>query len=95
MTVHYEACEDLHKTLYEIHECSLKAGISIKPNTPVRMLEPFLKESVFLIMSVEPGFGGQAFIPESLHKIKELRSLLDERDLSADIEVDGGICIRT
>ncbi|MCU6748214.1 MULTISPECIES: ribulose-phosphate 3-epimerase [Lachnospiraceae] len=92
LTVHYEACEDLHKTLYEIHECGLKAGISIKPNTPVRMLEPFLKEAeMFLIMSVEPGFGGQAFIPESLHKIKELRSLLDERDLSADIEVDGGI----
>lgn len=92
LTVHYEACEDLHKTLEEIHKNGMKAGISIKPNTPVRSLEPYLKEAeMFLIMSVEPGFGGQSFIPASLEKISELKALLEENQVQADIEVDGGI----
>ncbi len=92
LTVHYEACGDLHKTLEEIHKNGMKAGISIKPNTPVRALEPYLKEAeMFLIMSVEPGFGGQSFIPASLEKISELKALLDENQVQADIEVDGGI----
>lgn len=92
LTVHYEACEDLHRTVDEIHACGMKAGISIKPDTPVYMLHPYLREAeMFLIMSVEPGFGGQAFLPYSLNKIRELRGLLDERGLDADIEVDGGI----
>ena len=70
----------------------MKAGISIKPNTPVRSLEPYLKEAeMFLIMSVEPGFGGQSFIPASLEKISELKALLEENQVQADIEVDGGI----
>ena len=76
----------------KIHACGMKAGVSIKPNTPVSALEPVLdKTEMFLIMSVEPGFGGQAFIPESLDKIKELRNLLNARGIQADIEVDGGI----
>ena len=92
LTVHYEACKDLHKTLEEIHRNGMKAGISIKPNTPVRSLEPHLKEAeMFLIMSVEPGFGGQSFIPASLEKISELKALLEENQVQADIEVDGGI----
>ena len=92
LTVHYEACEDLHKTLEEIHKNGMKAGISIKPNTPVRALEPYLKEAeMFLIMSVEPGFGGQSFIPASLEKISELKAMLEENQVQADIEVDGGI----
>ena len=92
LTVHYEACKDLHKTLEEIHRNGMKAGISIKPNTPVRSLEPYLKEAeMFLIMSVEPGFGGQSFIPASLEKISELKALLEENQVQADIEVDGGI----
>lgn len=92
LTVHYEACKDLHKTLEEIHKNGMKAGISIKPNTPVRSLEPYLKEAeMFLIMSVEPGFGGQSFIPASLEKISELKALLEENQVQADIEVDGGI----
>ena len=92
LTVHYEACEDLHRTLEAIHKYGMKAGISIKPNTPVYMLHPFLKEAeMFLIMSVEPGFGGQSFIPYSLNKIQELRGLLEEKNPDAAIEVDGGI----
>lgn len=92
LTVHYEACEDLHRTLEEIHKYGMKAGVSIKPNTPVYMLHPFLKEAeMFLIMSVEPGFGGQSFIPYSLNKIQELRGFLEEKNPDAAIEVDGGI----
>lgn len=92
ITVHQEACEDLQGTLDRIHGCGVKAGISIKPATPVEMLIPYLDQAeMFLIMSVEPGFGGQAFIPESLERIWTLRSLLDERGTEADIEVDGGI----
>ncbi len=92
LTVHAEACEDLEKTIEKIHSCGMKAGVSIKPNTPVSALEPVLENTeMFLIMSVEPGFGGQAFIPASLEKIKELRMLLDKKGIQADIEVDGGI----
>ena len=92
ITVHEEACGDPGKALDLIHSCGVKAGISIKPKTPVETLIPYLdRAEMFLIMSVEPGFGGQAFIPESLERIRHLRSLLDERGLEADIEVDGGI----
>ena len=92
VTVHYEACEDLQATIDKIHAAGAKVGISIKPKTPVHVLLPYLDQAeMFLIMSVEPGFGGQAFIPESLDKIKELRNLLNARGIQADIEVDGGI----
>ena len=92
LTVHVEACENLVETVDKIHACGMKAGVSIKPNTPVSALEPVLdKTEMFLIMSVEPGFGGQAFIPESLDRIRELRKMLDEKGLKTDIEVDGGI----
>ena len=82
VTVHYEACEDLQATIDKIHAAGAKVGISIKPKTPVDVLLPYL---------VEPGFGGQAFIPESLERISELRNLLNEKGLTTDIEVDGGI----
>ena len=92
ITVHLEACEDLQATVDKIHAAGAKVGISIKPKTPVEALVPYLDQAdMFLIMSVEPGFGGQAFIPESLDRIRELRALLDEKDLQTDIEVDGGI----
>ena len=92
LTVHYEVCEDLQATLDKIHACGMKAGISIKPDTPVEVLAPYLDQAeMFMVMSVEPGFGGQAFIPESLDKIRELRGLLDEKGLNTDIQVDGGI----
>ena len=92
VTVHYEACEDLQATIDKIHAAGAKVGISIKPKTPVDVLIPYLDQAeMFLIMSVEPGFGGQAFIPESLERISELRNLLNEKELTTDIEVDGGI----
>ena len=92
ITIHLEACEDPGATLDEIHDCGAKAGISIKPGTPVEALQPYLDQAdMFLIMSVEPGFGGQAFKPESLGRIRQLRGMLEERGLEKDIEVDGGI----
>ena len=92
ITVHFEACEDLRATLEAIHACGVKAGISIKPGTPVESLVPYLEQAeMFLIMSVEPGFGGQAFIPESLERIRTLRDMLEEKGIEKDIEVDGGI----
>lgn len=95
VTVHYEACEDLQATIDKIHAAGAKVGISIKPKTPVDVLLPYLDQAeMFLIMSVEPGFGGQAFIPESLERISELRNLLNEKGLTTDIEVDGGIYLK-
>ena len=92
ITVHLEACENPAETLKTIRDCGGKAGISIKPGTPVESLKPYLTQAdMFLIMSVEPGFGGQAFIPESLDRIKELRAMLEAAGLETDIEVDGGI----
>ena len=92
ITVHQEACEDLQKAVDLIHGCGVKAGISIKPGTPVETLIPYLDQAeMFLIMSVEPGFGGQPFIPDSFERIRQLRRLLEERGIEADIEVDGGI----
>lgn len=92
VTVHLEACEDVEKTLDAIHECGMKAGLSIKPGTPAEALEPYLEKlELVLIMSVEPGFGGQKFIPESLDKISAVRKMLDAAGSNADLEVDGGI----
>lgn len=92
LTVHYEACKDLTATLDAIHAAGKKAGITIKPDTPVDVLVPYLdKAELFLIMSVEPGQGGQKFISESLDKIHALRLMLDAAGLDTDIEVDGGI----
>lgn len=92
LTVHLEACEDIQAVLDKIHACGMKASVSVKPATPVDALLPILDQAeMFLIMSVEPGFGGQAFIPESLDKIRALRVLLNEKGLDTDIEVDGGI----
>lgn len=92
ITVHLEACEDLRATVDAIHECGVRAGISVKPATPVEELIPYLElADMFLVMSVEPGFGGQAFIPGSLERIRRLRGLLEERGLEKDLEVDGGI----
>ena len=94
VTVHYEACEDLQATIAKIHAAGAKVGISIKPKTPVDVLLPYLDQAeMFLIMSVEPGFGGQAFIPESLDKIREVRAMLNEKNLETDIQVDGGIYV--
>lgn len=92
ITIHLEACEDVHKTLEKIKECGLKAGISICPDTPVSALEEYVNEvDMILIMSVHPGFGGQKFIEDSLTKIRMTREMLNRYGLDTDIQVDGGI----
>lgn len=92
ITIHLEACEDVDATIAKIREHNMKVGISICPDTPVASLEEYLnKVDMVLIMSVHPGFGGQSFIPTSLDKIRELKSMIKERGLSVDIQVDGGI----
>ena len=92
ITIHLEACEDVDATISKIKECGCKVGLSIKPNTPVSALQPYLDMvDMILIMSVEPGFGGQKFIPSSLEKISETKAMIDAKGLSIDIQVDGGI----
>ena len=92
ITVHVEACKDVVATLEKIKECGVKAAITLNPPTPVSAIEPYLdKVDMVLVMSVNPGFGGQKFIPESLDKVKEIRTLLDAKGLDTDIEIDGGV----
>lgn len=92
ITIHLEACEDVDATIAKIKACGCKVGVSIKPNTPVSALQPYLeKVDMILIMSVEPGFGGQKFIPSSLEKIAETKAMIDASGLNIDIQVDGGI----
>ena len=92
IVVHQEATKHLHRTVMAIKENNIKVGVSLNPATPVSTLEPIIDElDMVLIMSVNPGFGGQKFIESSIDKIKELKSLIDNRNLNIDIEVDGGI----
>ncbi len=92
ITIHLEACEDVDATIAKIRECGCKVGISICPDTPVTSLENYVeKVDMVLIMSVHPGFGGQSFIPSSLDKIRQLKAMIEEKGLSVDIQVDGGI----
>lgn len=94
ITVHQEASVHLHRTIQIIKECGVKAGVSINPATPVSSLELVLPYvDVVLIMSVNPGFGGQKFIPEALSKIRQLRELINKNNYGAEIEVDGGVNI--
>lgn len=94
VTVHLEACEDVKTTLDKIHACGMKAGLAVNPETDVKELVPYLEDvEMILIMSVYPGFGGQKFIPESLDKIREVRAMLNEKNLEIDIQVDGGIYV--
>ena len=92
ITVHLEACKDIEATIDKIHECGKKAGVSVKPCTPVDRLYPLLdKMDMALVMTVEPGFGGQGFMKETLPKIKALKNEIVRRELKIPIEVDGGI----
>ncbi len=92
LTVHYEASIHLHRTIQMIKERGIKAGVSINPSTPIWSLEDILPDiDLVLLMSVNPGFGGQDFIPQTVDKLKTLKSLLREKGLSPIIEVDGGI----
>jgi ribulose-phosphate 3-epimerase len=92
LTVHYEACTHLHRTLQTIQQYGVKAGVSLNPHTPVSFLEDILAEAdLILIMSVNPGFGGQTFIENTYKKIEQLKTMLTKAGSSALIEVDGGI----
>lgn len=92
VTVHVEAAGDLSSCIDLIHSAGAKAGVSIKPATPVSAIENILdKVDLVLVMSVEPGFGGQSFIDGSLEKVATLRRLIDQRSLSTVIEIDGGV----
>jgi len=92
LTVHYEACTHLNRTLSRIRELGMKAGVSLNPHTPVELLTDILEYAdLVLVMSVNPGFGGQKFIPNSIGRIERLRKLIDQKGLSTLIEVDGGV----
>ena len=92
ITVHVEACSDVQATIDKIHSFGKKAGLSIKPKTEVEELIPYLDQvEMVLMMSVEPGFGGQKYIEESTERIKKVKRMITERKLSTDLEVDGGI----
>ncbi len=92
ITVHYEACPNLHRTIYQIKETGAKAGVALNPHSSVGLLEDVLEDlDLILIMSVNPGYGGQKFIYQTLPKIKKLRRYLVERNLNPRIEVDGGV----
>lgn len=92
LTVHYEACKNLYETLEEIKKSDMEVGITYKPGTDTKEILPYLdKVDLVLVMSVEPGFGGQSFMEDSLDKIRELRAYIDKNNLDCLIEVDGGI----
>ncbi len=92
MNVHFEACTHLHRTVQEIHDAGMKAGVTLNPSTPVSMLEDIIGDvDMVLLMSVNPGFGGQKFIENTIAKVKRLRRLIAESGSHALIEVDGGV----
>lgn len=94
LTVHYEACTHLHRNIQQIKSLGMKAGVALNPHTPVNLLKDILHDiDLVLIMSVNPGFGGQSFIPHTYQKIRELRNMIDDRGLSIDIEIDGGVTV--
>lgn len=94
LTVHIETCQHLHRNIQQIKSLGMQAGVSLNPHTPVDSLKDVLQDiDMVLIMSVNPGFGGQSFIPHTLHKIKKLRSMINDRALNTKIEVDGGITL--
>jgi len=94
LSIHIEVCPNLHRNIQQIKELGMKAGVAVNPHTPVNFLEDILHEiDVVNLMSVNPGFGGQKFIPYTLEKIKQLRSMINERGLNVLIEIDGGVTL--
>ena len=94
ITVHLEACRHLHRNLQQIRSLGIKAGVAINPHTPVDSLNDILQEAdLVCIMSVNPGFGGQQFIPHTLEKVRQLRKRIDANQLSTLIEIDGGVTL--
>ena len=91
-TVHYEACDHLHRTLQKIKSCGMKAGVALNPHTPISVLESIIKDvDVVCIMSVNPGFGGQSFCEETYTKVEELKAMITKKGSNALIEIDGGV----
>jgi ribulose-phosphate 3-epimerase len=92
LTVHYEACDHLHRTLQKIKSCGMKAGVALNPHTPITVLESIIKDvDVVCLMSVNPGFGGQSFIEETYTKVRTLKTLIQEKESATLIEIDGGV----
>lgn len=92
MNVHYEACIHLHRTIQEIHQAGMKAGVTLNPSTPVSVLEDIIGDvEMVLLMSVNPGFGGQKFIENTIEKVKRLRKMITDKGCNTLIEVDGGV----
>ena len=96
MNVHYEACTHLHRTIQEIHLAGMKAGVTLNPATPISVLEDIIHDiDMVLLMGVNPGFGGQKFIANTINKVKRLRQMIDKAKSDALIEVDGGVQAKT
>ena len=96
MNVHYEACTHLHRTVQQIHNAGMKAAVTLNPATPVSMLEDIIGDvDMVLLMSVNPGFGGQTFIENTIQKVKRLRKMIDDAGTDTLIEVDGGVNAKT
>jgi ribulose-phosphate 3-epimerase len=92
MNVHYEACPHLHRVVGQIHDAGMKAGVTLNPATPICVLEDIICDvDLVLLMSVNPGFGGQKFIPHTFEKVRALRKMIDEKGSKALIQVDGGV----
>ena len=94
LTIHIEACRHLHRNIQQIKALGMQAGVAVNPHTPVNLLKDILADiDLVCVMSVNPGFGGQSFIPYSFEKIKELRKMIDDAELKVKIEVDGGVTL--
>ena len=92
MNVHYETCTHLHRTIQQIHAAGMKAGVTLNPSTPISMLEDIIYDvDMVLLMSVNPGFGGQKFIENTIRKVKRLRKMIDDAGTHTLIEIDGGV----
>lgn len=92
MNVHYETCTHLHRTIQQIHAAGMKAGVTLNPSTPVSMLEDIIYDvDMVLLMSVNPGFGGQKFIENTIRKVKRMRKMIDDAGTHTLIEIDGGV----
>ena len=92
LTVHYEACTHLHRSLQEIKSCDMQSGVALNPHTPVSLLEDVINEiDVVCLMSVNPGFGGQSFIPTTYEKVRSLKALIEKKKAKTLIEIDGGV----
>lgn len=94
LSVHIEACNHLHRNIQQIKSLGMKAGVALNPHTPISLLSDIIQDiDVVLLMSVNPGFGGQKFIEYTIEKIKQVRKMIDEKGLSTHIEIDGGVTL--